>query len=306
MRIHTAVLAFFIVAGLSRAFAASPDADFLKQADMATHKDLQIAKIAEKNATHEDARKFTQNLMKDHSQLDTELHALAQKTNTPLPELKDDPAVNDMFKGKLGLEFDRAFANWAVEDHKNGIALFEGEAKNGQDVEVKAFAEKHLQGMRDHLKMAQDMSDKFGKSALAEPLDAEKAIDTSYKNEGIVEPSPETDYEKEYLEQESQAETNYEKESQAEQPAVKTESLAEPSAEKTESVAESYPAEETPVNVSYEPAREEVAGECCEEKVHCKTECDACHTCCEPSQDIVYDNDYRATTTELIDDDKCR
>jgi len=46
-----------------------------------------------------------------------------------------------------------------VKDHKEAVALFESQSKNGRDDDLKALAAKTLPTLKEHLKMAQDMAD---------------------------------------------------------------------------------------------------------------------------------------------------
>lgn len=188
MRIHTAVLAFFIVAGLSRAFAAaSPDADFVRDAAKGGRMEVMLGKMADQKSTNADVKMFAKHLIDDHSKMNDELTTLAQKLSIALPDAQqDDKATLDALNSKNGMDFDRAFVNHAVEDHKKDIAAFENEAKNGQDNEVKAFAAKHLDGLRMHLKMAQDLNDKLSKGASLNDPEAEAAQNVS------AEPKAET------------------------------------------------------------------------------------------------------------------
>jgi putative membrane protein len=48
-----------------------------------------------------------------------------------------------------------------VKDHKKDIAAFEKEAKDGEDADVKAWAEKTLPTLNEHLKMVQDAQSKM-------------------------------------------------------------------------------------------------------------------------------------------------
>jgi putative membrane protein len=60
-----------------------------------------------------------------------------------------------------GAAFDRGFIDAQVKAHQEAIALFEQEAKGGSDNELKAFAQKQLPGLRNHLKQAQDLQAKL-------------------------------------------------------------------------------------------------------------------------------------------------
>lgn len=63
-----------------------------------------------------------------------------------------------------GVAFDRGFVDAQVKAHQEAIALFEKEATGGADTELKAFAQKQLPGLRNHLKQAQDLQAKLSTS----------------------------------------------------------------------------------------------------------------------------------------------
>lgn len=63
-----------------------------------------------------------------------------------------------------GAAFDRGFVDAQVKAHQEAIALFEQQAKSGSDGDLKAFAQKHLPGLRTHLKRAQDLQGKLSTS----------------------------------------------------------------------------------------------------------------------------------------------
>ena len=60
-----------------------------------------------------------------------------------------------------GAAFDRGFVEAQVKAHQEAISLFEQQAKNGSDADIKAFAQKQLPGLRNHLKQAQDLQGKL-------------------------------------------------------------------------------------------------------------------------------------------------
>ena len=51
-----------------------------------------------------------------------------------------------------------------MKAHEEAIELFDQEARNGSDAELKAFAQKQLPGLRNHLKQARDLQAKLGTS----------------------------------------------------------------------------------------------------------------------------------------------
>jgi putative membrane protein len=51
-----------------------------------------------------------------------------------------------------------------VEAHKQAVSLFQREAKSGKDSDARAWAEKTLPTLQEHLKMATELHAKLGKS----------------------------------------------------------------------------------------------------------------------------------------------
>ena len=73
-----------------------------------------------------------------------------------------------------GAEFDRAYMDEMVADHKKDVAEFRKQSMSGKDSDLKAFAGKTLPTLEDHLKMAQSTDatvkngGKSNKSAMAD------------------------------------------------------------------------------------------------------------------------------------------
>ncbi|MFC0385671.1 DUF4142 domain-containing protein [Muricoccus vinaceus] len=60
--------------------------------------------------------------------------------------------VYDLLAALRGRDFDRAYAQAMVEDHEEDIRLFEAEARDGTDADVKAFAAQEVPMLREHLR----------------------------------------------------------------------------------------------------------------------------------------------------------
>jgi putative membrane protein len=70
---------------------------------------------------------------------------------------KDEKKMLDHMSKLTGSEFDKEYVSHMVKDHKKDIAKFEDASKNAQDPDVRAFAEKTLPVLREHLEMAQNV-----------------------------------------------------------------------------------------------------------------------------------------------------
>jgi len=77
-------------------------------------------------------------------------------------QARDQMGMNEPWMSQTGAEFDKGFIQAQVKSHQDAIDLFEKEASNGSDAELKAFANKQLPGLRAHLKQAQDLQTKLG------------------------------------------------------------------------------------------------------------------------------------------------
>jgi putative membrane protein len=66
-----------------------------------------------------------------------------------------------------GAEFDREFIRNQAKMHDEAVALFEREAGGGKDADLKAFAARTLPTLREHRRMARDISTKVGAVAKA-------------------------------------------------------------------------------------------------------------------------------------------
>jgi putative membrane protein len=89
--------------------------------------------------------------------MNKELKEITTKKGIVLTEQlgqKHQDLLNELSKLK-GSEFDKAYTKDMVSGHEKAIELFEIEAKKGMDADVKAWAEKWLPTLREHLKLAQ-------------------------------------------------------------------------------------------------------------------------------------------------------
>ena len=118
-----------------------------------------MGKLAAKNTTNEAVRNLGKKIVEDHSQANGELEQiLASKAMLTQTEPNQAQKTSlDKLAGLKDAEFDQAFKQQAIQDHEKAIQLFEKQAQQGADVELKTFAQKHLPHLREHLTMAQQL-----------------------------------------------------------------------------------------------------------------------------------------------------
>ena len=156
-RIMAAAIAVVAYLGAaSGAFAKPIGTDFLHHAIEGDNSEMTLGKIAAQRGGTPGVREFGRMLATDHSNGKLEAAGVARKLNTYVPRSMAPEAIRE--KGKLsrlsGRDFDREFANYMVEDHKNDIADFEAEAAAVDDPPIVALAKKTLPVLRKHLETA--------------------------------------------------------------------------------------------------------------------------------------------------------
>jgi putative membrane protein len=98
-------------------------------------------------------------MVEDHGKANDELKSIATSKKMGMPAAPDasQQKAAAALEAKSGADFDRAFKQQMIADHKSAIALFQKEAKSGSDPDLKSFAGKTLPTLQEHLKMAEAM-----------------------------------------------------------------------------------------------------------------------------------------------------
>jgi len=138
------------------------DQTFVTKASSAGLAEVNFGQLAAKRASNADVKKFAEKMVEDHTKANKELTDLADNRKLKVASQMDDEHRKTLDKlGKLsGSEFDRLYMEGQVKDHEDAVALFEKQAKNGENTELKKWAEKTLPTLREHLKMAKDIHGK--------------------------------------------------------------------------------------------------------------------------------------------------
>jgi putative membrane protein len=120
---------------------------------------MEIGKLAAPNTKNEAVRRLAHRLVEDHAQAEKELSRIfARKSLRAEPKLAEhlENSITRLAALKGG-EFDRAFKQQVIENHEKAIALFEKQAYQGEDPDLKAFAQKQLPHWREHLETARGL-----------------------------------------------------------------------------------------------------------------------------------------------------
>jgi len=136
------------------------DQDFVTKAAQGGLAEVQLGQVAASKATAADVKTFGQRMVSDHSKANDELKSVAATAGATVPTEPSSDQRDTMTKldKESGADFDKAYARAMVKDHKEDIDLFRKEASSGQNADLKAFAQRTLPTLEEHLRMAEALS----------------------------------------------------------------------------------------------------------------------------------------------------
>jgi putative membrane protein len=143
----------------------SKDYKFLSAASQSGQLEVQLGELAKQNGGSQAVRDFGERMVNDHTKANNDLKQIAAaKQATPETQMtsKEDSRVTRLQK-LTGVDFDKAYLSDMIKDHKKDVKEFENASTDASDPDVKAFAEKTLPTVQQHLRQAQDMLEQIKK-----------------------------------------------------------------------------------------------------------------------------------------------
>lgn len=115
--------------------------------------EVAMGELAAMNGTDAKIKEHGKMIVADHTKANDALKTWASSVGFTLPTMMDadQQKMHDDLKMKTGADFDKAYAEMMVQDHKDDIAAFKKEAAEGMDEGLKAFASKTLPTLEQHL-----------------------------------------------------------------------------------------------------------------------------------------------------------
>jgi putative membrane protein len=135
---------------------SSTDRKFVMEAAMGGMAEVELGRLATERGASDAVKQFGQRMVDDHSRANSELMQLVSGKGLTPPTVLDakHQALVTRMSALSGAAFDSAYAKEMVKDHTKTIALFQREVSRGTDVDLKAFAQKTLPALQEHLQMA--------------------------------------------------------------------------------------------------------------------------------------------------------
>lgn len=136
------------------------DQEFAVNAANAGMTEIQAGQLAQQKGVGKDVKEYGAMMVKDHTTAADKLKAIASSKNLTLPSsISPEMQKNiDDLNQKQGKDFDKAYIDMMVSDHKKVISAFEDESKNGSDADLRGFADSTLHTLHHHLDEAEKCS----------------------------------------------------------------------------------------------------------------------------------------------------
>jgi putative membrane protein len=136
--------------------AAPTPAAFVTAVGQAGLMEIESGALAQKNSSNAGVQTFGYLMITNHSLLNEDLERIAKKQHIPFPtsvSASQQQMLNQL-KPLKGKAFDSMYLSDMIAGHQGAVSLFESE-KTASDPELKAYAEKHLPMVKEHLRLAQ-------------------------------------------------------------------------------------------------------------------------------------------------------
>jgi len=156
-----ALLTVALAAGTSLAVAAdkgekgqlsSKDYKFVVEATQGGMAEVQMGELAKQKATNPQVKSFGEKMVTDHNKANDELKQIVSRKGATLPtELprKENSHYESLQKST---DFDKDYVQHMVKDHKKDVKDFQDAAESLNDPDLKAFAQKTLPTLQEHLR----------------------------------------------------------------------------------------------------------------------------------------------------------
>jgi putative membrane protein len=133
------------------------DRMFIDSATVSGMAEVQLGQLAANKASDNTVRSFGQQMVAEHTDANNQLMSIARNKNVTPPAQLDPAhqALATRLASYSGHQFDTAYMNSQVIDHRKAIILFQNEANNnGGDQTVRGYASSNLPNLNRHLQRA--------------------------------------------------------------------------------------------------------------------------------------------------------
>ncbi|WP_155628087.1 DUF4142 domain-containing protein [Burkholderia territorii] len=131
------------------------DAEFVDKAGIIGKTELQASQLALDRSSNPEVKAYARRMVDDHARMAAELRRLGAQKGLPVQtRMQVDPALTAL-RTMSGEAFDKAYVALAGSNAQEAaLRLYEAEARNGGDPQLRAFAADTLSTLKAHLSAA--------------------------------------------------------------------------------------------------------------------------------------------------------
>ena len=132
------------------------DKMFVTKATESGLAEVQAAQLAQQKSQDAAVKAFAQGMIDDHTAANEKLTTVASSKDiiAPTEPNAGQKKVLSRLQGLEGSKFDRVYMASRIKAHEMMLKLFQREAANGKDADLKAFAETTVPAIEKHITMA--------------------------------------------------------------------------------------------------------------------------------------------------------
>jgi putative membrane protein len=135
--------------------------DFVQKAAMSDMYEVQAGKLATEKGQSDAVKQFAQQMVDAHTKTTEELTGIVKAKNIKVDlatklDAKHQKLIDDL-NSAPAKDFDKTYANQQVDAHQEAVNLFKKYASQGDDADVKQFAQKTLPTIEHHLEGAKKL-----------------------------------------------------------------------------------------------------------------------------------------------------
>ena len=136
--------------------------DFVADAATGGMMEVELGNLALQKGKSREVKDFGKMMVDDHTKANNELKGIASGKGIDVPASLTDNQKKDVDKlsKKSGADFDKAYVDMMVEDHKKDIDAFKKATGNVSDNDIKNFATNTLPTLQKHLDAIQSIKSK--------------------------------------------------------------------------------------------------------------------------------------------------
>ena len=127
--------------------------DFANKAATGGMMEVELGKLAEDKASSQQVKDFGKMMVEDHTSVNNNFKNITSKKSIELPATVTDDQRKDIDKlsKKSGKDFDKAYVDMMVKDHKDDIKEFKEAEGKVADNDIKNFITSTLPTLQKHL-----------------------------------------------------------------------------------------------------------------------------------------------------------